>query len=679
MKKINRFIGITIAVSMMSAMFSAFSVFAEESTYSDWTQAAMAAQENTDYTVTGDTYYISTAKGLAYAAYIVNNGQSDINITLSSDIHLENSGVTDYPLDREEKKIENGWIPIGKSQDVAYSGIFDGDGHSIYALYVGTEQARGGLIGVLNDGEVKNLKIKSGEVHGTYAAGIAAEVINSNITSCQSSAYIGGTEYAGGIAAKVTGTSDENVVIYDTSTSCYVGSDNYGGGIAGYCEYTSIIDCGSGSIAEKAKVTISKDVYGNTRHSVGVDVLICGGLVGEAAENVNIENCNNANSIYIKNSGTGGGIAGIISAKSGSYINNVACVVASDGGNVTKGALYGEIKNALDLTFDECYYASDPGYTYMNYLNDPCGAGDEELSEDTFTVYYMWGACWVLNYNLSGHDTKNKIITYLNENVNEHNTDSPEYEYTAWQESTYGVGLNKTYTITVHGTRYFIEDAEPTEVVSYTVDYTQNTKGKFEMFINNLMGTYHYTYGFQLNEYVINQGARSKITIYTCAIFTDMDLYYTIYDETSTPSYCQAVAADEEKAAELEGDGINVKDGVYGGEENGTTFATGFHYYALPVSTNKDNNYLRFFVPKGSYYVDENGEIKQTEENKWSQMKYQFDTQATSGSIVFSIVIDNLYAPDARMDIAENKSDDEVYNNTVVNLDDVGDFYEGSN
>lgn len=674
--KLNRIVGAGIALAITASFIPA--AYAADGEYADWNAAAAAAEEGTDYTVSGDTYYINTPEGLAYAASVVNSGDGNINITLNNDIHLENSGVTDYPFDREEKKFENGWIPIGKSSDCAYSGTFDGDGHSIYALYVGTEQARGGLIGVLDGGEVKNLKIKSGEVHGTYAAGIAAEVINSNITSCQSSVYIGGTEYAGGIAAKVTGTPDNNVVIYDTSTSCYVGSDKYGGGIAGYCEYTSIIDCGSGSIAVAADVTISDDVYGNTRNSVGVDALICGGLVGEAAANVNIENCNNANSIYIKNSGTGGGIAGIISADSGNYINNVTNGAVSDGGYVTKGALYGEIENASDLDFDGCYYIAEPDYyPTKHYLEDPCGAGDEGLPEDTFTVYYQWGAnFWVYDYNILYPEADDLIITALNQNVTEHNAE-PEYEYTAWQNGDYGVGLNKTYTITVHGTSYFIEDAEPTEVVSKTDEYTQNTKGKFEMFLNNLTGTYHYTYGFQLNEYVINQGERSRITVYTCAIFTDMDLYYTIYDETSTPSYCQAVAADEETAAELESKGVNVKDGVYG-EENGTTFATGFHYYASPESTSKDNNYLRFFVPQGSYYVDTDGEIKQTDENKWSQMKYQFDTHVTSGSIVFSIVINNLYAPDARMDIAEEASDDPVYNG-VVDLNKVGDFYKGSN
>ena len=100
-------------------------------------------------------YQISNGAELAYLAKLVNDGNdfSKKTITLKADIKLN---TDDVPASGNE------WTPIGNSDDNVFSGIFDGNGHTISGLYINvTGSLKGslyqGLFGCVEDGTVQNL------------------------------------------------------------------------------------------------------------------------------------------------------------------------------------------------------------------------------------------------------------------------------------------------------------------------------------------------------------------------------------------------------------------------------------------------------------------------------------------------------------------------------------------
>ena len=176
-----------------------------------------------------NTYTVYNANGLMNVAELVNGGKTDINITLDKNIDLTGKG----------------WTPIGTDYDNAYTGTFDGGGHTITGLTVTTNDKYAGLFGYLNRaGTVKNVVMKdvqitnnrswsafaggvvgyswgtiencsvSGSVSGTvYVGGVVGAQIDGSITGCSSSATVKGTVDVGGVAGQTNSSA--------TLTACY--------------------------------------------------------------------------------------------------------------------------------------------------------------------------------------------------------------------------------------------------------------------------------------------------------------------------------------------------------------------------------------------------------------------------------------------------------------------------
>ena len=159
-----------------------------------------------------DPYKISTAEGLKWFRDIVNgeNGQTkklDAWAVLENDIKLDSSEA---------------WTPIGNTANVngtdAYSGTFDGNGHTISGLNVTGDFQYAGLFGVVTGGTIKKLTVAG------------------NVTPDST------VEAAGGIVGRASGTA----TIENCSNHCNViGSGSTAvGGIAGYnFDGAKIIDC----------------------------------------------------------------------------------------------------------------------------------------------------------------------------------------------------------------------------------------------------------------------------------------------------------------------------------------------------------------------------------------------------------------------------------------------------
>ena len=164
---------------------------------------------------------ITTAEGLAQFAYNVNNGKnySGQTITLSNDINL--SGKE--------------WTPIGSGRYYSFRGTFDGNGHKIMGLQVGSEYDPNitlihiGLFGYLNSGTIKNVGVdtaiyseKSGSGHMNWEddfitiGGLVGTNQSGNINHCYATGNITTLGTAHVFAGGLVGWNDKSAAILNS-------------------------------------------------------------------------------------------------------------------------------------------------------------------------------------------------------------------------------------------------------------------------------------------------------------------------------------------------------------------------------------------------------------------------------------------------------------------------------
>ena len=179
-----------------------------------------------------DPYQISTAEGLKWFRDKVNNAktpdETKICAVLTADIDLNN----------EE------WTPIGPSESSAYTGTFDGQGHTVRNLSITGDVKRAGLFGCVIGGAIRKLTV-AGSVSCTvdqgWCGGIAGYAERETIENCASLCTVSCT----GIDARVGGIV--GLVDYNSRTliirDCYnIGkitgrSDNGSGDAGGICGF----------------------------------------------------------------------------------------------------------------------------------------------------------------------------------------------------------------------------------------------------------------------------------------------------------------------------------------------------------------------------------------------------------------------------------------------------------
>lgn len=259
-------------------------------------------------------YTVTSAEGLKNIAKLVNEEwKLGINITLTADIDLK--GID--------------WTPIGKDDNKAYTGTFDGGGKTITGLTVTGSDQYVGLFGCIGeDGKVMNVKLEgvliesdnemstvggiagwsygtiencsvSGSVSGSGKNGLAGGVVGYQnggfLTGCSSSAKVN----AGGIAGGVAGTSGLGA----TLTACYATGDvtlesrgtgtYYAGGVVGNNNSSTLIACYAwGSVSGSGSGTI-----------------YVGGVTGDNLDGT-LTACYHANGTVSGPDGTTGGVAG---------------------------------------------------------------------------------------------------------------------------------------------------------------------------------------------------------------------------------------------------------------------------------------------------------------------------------------------------------------------------------
>ena len=162
-------------------------------------------------------YTVTSTEGLKNIAKLVNEEwKLGINITLTADIDLK--GID--------------WTPIGKDDNKAYTGTFDGNGKTITGLTVTGSDQYAGLFGYIGSGgTVKNVVLEGVQIESDNSSGYAGGVAGDSwgtIENCSVSGSVSGTTFAGGVVGSQRGGS-----ITGCNSSATVKGVIFAGGIAG--------------------------------------------------------------------------------------------------------------------------------------------------------------------------------------------------------------------------------------------------------------------------------------------------------------------------------------------------------------------------------------------------------------------------------------------------------------
>ena len=193
-------------------------------------------------------YTVTSTEGLKNIAKLVNEEwKLGINITLTADIDLK--GID--------------WTPIGKDDNKAYTGTFDGNGKTITGLTVTGSDQYAGLFGYIGSGgTVKNVVLEGVQIESDNSSGYAGGVAGDSwgtIENCSVSGSVSGTTFAGGVVGSQRGGS-----ITGCNSSATVKGVIFAGGVVGYNGGGTLTACYA-----TRDVTVENDGTNNS-HAGGV-------------------------------------------------------------------------------------------------------------------------------------------------------------------------------------------------------------------------------------------------------------------------------------------------------------------------------------------------------------------------------------------------------------------------
>lgn len=222
--------------------------------------------------VSEGNYTVNNEKGLKNLAELVNNGATDINITLNTDLNLTNME----------------WTPIG-TESQPYTGTFDGNNYTITGLTVNQTRNYVGLIGCIgSDGTVKNVKLENVNITGDgYFVGGVAGTNYGTIENCS----VDGTltnyvQYLGGVVGDNRGS-----IIGCSSSGTITGTGPNVGGIGGQSVGGTIMACYSvanikgrsssgGVLGQTNRETVVIACYHAKGNVTGEQSRMIGGVIG---------------------------------------------------------------------------------------------------------------------------------------------------------------------------------------------------------------------------------------------------------------------------------------------------------------------------------------------------------------------------------------------------------------
>lgn len=260
-------------------------------------------------------YLIGTAEDLADFRDAVNGGQTGAYAKLTGDINLSGSSE---------------WTPIA-TNDVPYSGTFDGAGFTIDGLAVQSDNSYQGLFAAVGTaGMVKNVAIGSNSsISGNSIVGGIVGTNQGTISECTNYASVNATtEECGGIAGVNNGTVEScNSLLSEGSNAKITGAENIGGIVGS--NHGVIRSCNNSIPVEGVGSRLTFPI---------------GGIAGVSSDNsaTIVECTNNADvtsGIY------SGGIVGTVNIQDGSQLVIRDCV---NNGSVSDGIRTGGIVGSVN-------------------------------------------------------------------------------------------------------------------------------------------------------------------------------------------------------------------------------------------------------------------------------------------------------------------------------------------
>ena len=346
-------------------------------------QPARAAGENT---LAGngkpdDPYQIYTADDLRKYADIINGtGTETVRNPYACAKLMKNIDLNpNYRYDQEndqwtdndgrvvgEEKLEQ-WTPIGKAALVAhtFAGTFDGNGKTIYDLYINSSDDYQGLFGYLialdDSGTVKNLTVSGSiTVEGDDVGGIAGYVegncmiINCTnmctVTAKADKAKVGGV-VGYNFKGTVTGCTNSGDIsaIGTSSNAGGVAGNNNGPGTIKNCTNTGNVD---GTIAGGVLGENSLGYVISCRSTGNVTGTTVGGVVGNNP-------LGEVNSCYNKGTVTGITAGGVVGVNAESSTNSAVYRCYNTGivtGSTTAGGVVGVNAESSTAEISDCYF-----------------------------------------------------------------------------------------------------------------------------------------------------------------------------------------------------------------------------------------------------------------------------------------------------------------------------------
>lgn len=339
-------------------------------------------------TLSDGVYQIGNYSQLYWFAQKVNNDNEhygNAKAVLTADITVN----TDV-LDESGNLVSNvsefrSWTPIGNSSSNAYSGTFDGQGHTISGLYFNnTETDSVGLFGI-SSGTIKNLGVVNSYIKGNNYVGAVcgSNNVGGKIENCYNAGYVDGNRHqVGGLCGSNNG---EIACSYNKGT---VAGVQLVGGVCGLNENGTIANCyNAGSVR-------------GTGYNIGG---VCG--INRAMEqNVTstITNCYNIGNV--SGGQIVGGVCGNNATDNGGSSTitkcyNIGNVSGSENVGGVCGQNYGKINN--------CYYNSN---NYSGNAIDVNNGTVEKVEGKTTEQFKSGEVTWLLN----GSTSEGNLAWYQN-------------------------------------------------------------------------------------------------------------------------------------------------------------------------------------------------------------------------------------------------------------------------
>ena len=240
-------------------------------------------------------YLIGTAEELRWFAERVNA--------------LDTAAAKAYVKLTKNIEVPGSWTPLGKNASYAFSGHFDGDGHSVTITVDDPSLGYFGFFGCLDSGADRD---STTPIEDQPTVTVENLTVNGSIYCSEPGAFVGG------IAARARGkVSIENCVNNATISSSAASSAGVGGLIGGYDDGVEYVDINIrmtvDNCANNGAITVTGD---NTDAMVG-------GLVGSNANCVQVKNSTNSGTVNAHGC-TVGGLLGQAGYQTGDYKPSIA-------------------------------------------------------------------------------------------------------------------------------------------------------------------------------------------------------------------------------------------------------------------------------------------------------------------------------------------------------------------